>query len=122
MEITGKLHHIYETQTIKDTFRKKEFILEYIEGNPDYPQFIKLEFIQDNCSMLDDYKSGDEVKVLFNLKGRKWTNPKGEDVYFNTLQAWRIEKLSGSTSKQSSPVADEINQEPPVSDEDDLPF
>lgn len=120
MEITGKLHLVTDTQTIKDTFKKREVILEYIEGNPDYPQLIKLEFTQDNCSMLDGYKPGEDVKVLFNLRGRKWTNPKGEDVYFNTLQAWRIERTSGTQNSPAAPVDAEMNQEP--ASDDDLPF
>ena len=86
MEIKGRISNILETNQITDSFSKREFVLEYAE-NPEYPELIKLEFIQDKCSLLDSYSIGQNVNVCFNLKGRKWTNPDGVDVYFNTLQA-----------------------------------
>ncbi|KAA0208267.1 MAG: DUF3127 domain-containing protein [Ignavibacteriaceae bacterium] len=119
MEITGRIHLIYDTQTIKDTFRKREFILNYISDNPDYPQYLKFEFIQDNCSMLDNFSVGDEVKVSFDLRGRKWINPKQEEVYFNTLQAWRIVKISDA---EEHPADKDVDSDIPLTEDDDLPF
>ena len=55
---------------------------------------MKFELIQDKCDILDPYNKGDKVDVYFNLKGRKWTDPKGVDKYFNSLQAWRLEKVT----------------------------
>ena len=60
------------------------------KGDKTYTELITFQFVQDKCDLLNEKKEGDAVKILFNLKGRKWTNPQGEVKYFNSLQAWRI--------------------------------
>ena len=76
MNIKGKILEISPTQQVTDSFKKREFVIEYAE-NPQYPEFVKFESIQDKCGLLDAYKPGDEIEVYFNLKGRKWNDPKG---------------------------------------------
>lgn len=120
MVIEGKVIEKFDTQEIKETFKKREFILEYAE-NPQYPEFLKFELIQSNCEQLDEINVGDEVSVSFNLKGRKWTDPKGEVKYFNSLQAWRIEKRSGENNQDAPPPTKEWIKED-FSQDDDLPF
>ncbi len=123
MIIEGKILEIFQTQEIKESFKKREFVLEYAE-NPQYPEYIKFELIQANCEQLDNLSNGESVKVSFNLKGRKWTDPKGEVKYFNSLQAWRIEKLAGSTP-DTGPVNDPEDtgwMKEDLPKDDDLPF
>ena len=120
MVVEGKLVEKYDTQTIKDTFKKREFILEFAE-NPQYPEFIKFELIQSNCDQLDSMNVGDEVSVNFNLKGRKWTDPNGEVKYFNSLQAWRIDKKS-TTNADAPPLPSQEWMKEDFSQDDDLPF
>jgi hypothetical protein len=97
MNLQGKITEIFDTQQISDRFSKREFVIEYAE-NPQYPQFVKFELTQDKCDMLDQYKVGDEVDVHFNVRGRAWTNPKGQTQYFNTLQAWRLDVASAQAA------------------------
>ena len=122
MEITGKLVEIFDTVQINDSFRKREFVVEYSE-NSQYPEFIKFELFQDKVEIIDGYKVGDEVEVAFNLKGRKWNDPKGGVKYFNTLQAWRLGKKSAD---QPKPEGGAPMDEPEwLADQDDdnvLPF
>ena len=47
INIEGKLIEKFETVQVTETFKKREFVIEYIE-NPSYPEFIKLELIHDN--------------------------------------------------------------------------
>ena len=118
MEIKAKLIEKYETATFGASgFKKREFVVEYAE-NPTYPEFIKFELIQDKCEQLDQYQIGDIITIAFNLKGRKWTNPKGETVYFNTIQAWRLSGGEQAPNPSGTPQA----QEPESSDDPDLPF
>lgn len=129
MNVKGKILEIFDTQNISNTFKKREFVLEYAE-NPQYPEYIKFEMIQDKCALLDGLNVGDTVDVYFNLKGRKWTDPKGEVKYFNSLQAWKFETESaagGSGDMPPPPSNQGIDQieEPSWSTEnedDDLPF
>ena len=69
------------------------------------------------------------LKIQFNLRGREWNGPQGIK-YFNTLEAWRIEKGTGgglSTPAQNTQSNNVENTSSPVftsnvNDNDDLPF
>ena len=123
MNIVGKLIEIFDTQQISDSFKKREFVVEFAE-NPQYPELIKFELIQDKCSLLDSYSTGNEVDVSFNLKGRKWSKD-GKDMYFTTLQAWRLE-LAKSGQDAPAATSTDVPTEPEwlsdTKDEGDLPF
>jgi len=106
MNISGKIVEIFETQQINETFKKREFVIEYAE-NAKYPELIKFEIVQDKCSLIDEHSVGDQIEVEFNLRGRKWTDPQGQTKYFNSLQAW---KISGSSTPG--------NENPPASTEE----
>jgi len=91
MNLTGRILVISDTKPINETLQKREFVIEFDEKKDGrYPQPIKFEAIQEKCDLLDFYKVGDDVSVDYNLKGRSWTNPKNEDIYFNSMQMWRI--------------------------------
>jgi hypothetical protein len=123
MEVTGKIKKIDETKTFgSNGFRKREMV---VTTNEQYPQMILVEFVQDKCDLLNNFKIDDDVKISINIRGREWINPKGEAVYFNSIQGWRIEKAQDEASEAAPPVpametfqpADEGENEP-----DDLPF
>jgi hypothetical protein len=105
MNLRGKIKEIFDTQHINDRFSKREFVIEYAD-NPQYPQLIKFEIVKDRCEMLDDFKAGEDVDVHFSIRGRAWTNSQGATQYFNTLQAWRLERAgaegSGAPAAQPS--------------------
>ena len=131
MDIKAKLVEKFDTQEVSASFRKREFVVEYAE-NPQYPEFLKFELIQDKCEQIDGFNVGQELNVAFNLKGRKWTNPKGEVVYFNSLQAWRVSAandVSAAPAPSSGASESTENLEEPEwlnssgdSQADDLPF
>lgn len=103
MEIKAKLIEIMNTVRVSDKFQKREFVVEYAPEKSQYQEYLKFEIVQEKCEMLDAFKIGENVEILFNLKGRKWINPKGETVYFNSLQAWKIKKITDLSDKDSSP-------------------
>lgn len=100
LQHTGKLIVLGDTQQITDSFSKREFVL---EDSGEYPQTVLFQATQDRCSLMDGFKVGDELTVNFNLRGRKWTNKEGEDKYFNSLDAWKIEKVGGSAPVNDAP-------------------
>ncbi len=132
MEVIGTLKAKFDTQKVSDRFQKREFVLT-TEGNTPYPQHVSFQVTQDKCSLLDTFNEGEEIKVQFNLRGREWNGPQGIK-YFNTLEAWRIERLQGSSnasqSSQSSSTASNNTMNTSSSpvftgnadDNDDLPF
>ena len=124
MNIKGKILELKDTVQVTDTFKKREFIVEYAE-NPQYPEFVKFELVQDKCDLIDNLSVGQEIEVHFNLRGRKWTDPQGEVKYFNSLQAWRIDPVSSNVAPEGG---DPGNTEEPAwlsadeNTDDDLPF
>ncbi|PBQ34709.1 hypothetical protein CNR22_24010 [Sphingobacteriaceae bacterium] len=133
MEVIGTLKTKFETQKVSDRFQKREFVLT-TEANTPYPQHVSFQVTQDKCTILDQFNDGEEIKVQFNLRGREWNGPQGIK-YFNTLEAWRIERVSGSnTASQSTQNTNQgsntsmgTNSSAPVftsnpGDNDDLPF
>ena len=116
-------------------FRKREMV---ITTDEQYPQHIMIEFTQDKCDLLNNYKPGEPVKVSINLRGREWVNPQGETKYFNSIQGWRIEKMQPEApqgyqqapqeyqQQQQAPAAGNDRFEPASTfteeDHDDLPF
>lgn len=131
MNIKGKLVEIFDEQQITASFKKREFVVEFAE-NPQYPEFIKFELIQDKCGLLNSYQVDQEIEIHFNLKGRKWNDPKGGVKYFNTLQAWRLTSpdqqpaQSNSSGQVEVPNHASTSNEPPAwldsGDDDDVPF
>ena len=129
MEIKGKIKNVSETVQISERFRKREFVVEYA-SNPDYPQPLQFEMVQDRCELLDSFEVGQEVEIFFDLRGREWTNPQGQVKYFNTLQAWKL--VSEQSSVTTSPTTTAPTTSAPVQHEkpgwlenespDDLPF
>jgi hypothetical protein len=121
MKVTGRLLEIQETQQVSDAFKKRAFILEHNE-NPQYPEYISFELIQDRCSLLDNFQPGQDVEVSFNLRGRKWLSPDGVTKYFNTLQAWRIEAVTQGSNQTSTEGRNSTSNVVTEDAEDDLPF
>lgn len=128
MELQGTVKKIFETQTFASGFQKREMILLTQEQ---YPQPISIEFLSDKIGLLDNVSEGENVKIGINIRGREWTNPQGEVRYFNSITAWRLEKVS-DTSSASEPTsvpqtaassAHASNGNPFEEEEDDdLPF
>ena len=127
MEVTGTLKVKFDTQKVSDRFSKREFVLT-TEATSPYPQQVSFQLTQDKCSLLDQYNVGDEIKIQFNLRGREWNGPQGIK-YFNTFEAWRMEKVSGGAPAQNAQSSNnnvESNPSPVftsnINDNDDLPF
>lgn len=90
MEIRANIIEIGPVQQITESFKKREFVVEYAE-NPKYPEFIKFEVVQDKVGLLDGLAVGSMVSIAFNLRGRAYTDKMGKKAYFNSLQAWKIQ-------------------------------
>jgi hypothetical protein len=126
MEVAGKIKLINETQTFGNNgFRKRELV---VTTDEQYPQMIMIEFVQDKCDLLNNFKVDDNVKININIRGREWINPEGVAKYFNSIQGWRIEKMQSDASADANvPPVETIDAFEPADkttdeDPDDLPF
>lgn len=103
LEITGKLLEKGETIQVKDTFKKREFVLELIEefnGQPSqYVNYAKMQLVQNKCELLDRFTEGDVLKVNFNIKGNRYERD-GKVSYFSNLDAWRVERADAANNQQ----------------------
>lgn len=107
-EIIGNLKVKGETTAVSEKFSKREFVL-MTDTSTQYPQYISLQLTQDKCALLDNFSVGDEMKVSFNLRGREWNGPQGLR-YFNSLEAWRLEKSNASSSAPTSSASSSAPQ------------
>ena len=125
-KLTGTVKLIKDTVQISEKFAKREFVIN--DASSMYPQDILFQSVQDKCSMLDGFNENDQVEVSFNLRGREWTSPQGEVKYFNTLDAWRIEKVGqgmpqgGPSDMNLDPIPAAPSASTESAEDDDLPF
>ena len=121
MVVNGKIKVINPTQEVTATYKKRELV---VTTNEQYPQHILIEFGQDKCNILDNYKVGQEVEVSINLRGREWTNPQGETKYFNSVQGWKINAVGGNEQPVAQVPQSQPQQAAPIQEvpADDLPF
>ena len=119
-EITGKLIEKYDTVNVTERFRKREFVIELRRDTSigEFVDTIKFQLTQDRCEHLDAFTVGDEMKIQFNIRGRKWEKD-GQVNYFNNLEAWKIEKAAPPSVPEAPPHT--LEDVPPEST-DDLPF
>ncbi|MCF8225360.1 MAG: DUF3127 domain-containing protein [Bacteroidales bacterium] len=136
-ETSGRITEIFQTQQVTDKFKKREFVIEIKEtGNAgfEFVEYVKFQTVQDKCSMLDAFNIDDNVRVSFNLRGRKWEKD-GQTSYFINLDAWKIENEQSTnnspsaTGSQDQDRSDNFSSditpgEPPADSSgfDDLPF
>jgi hypothetical protein len=124
-EVNGKISAIYDTVQRTESFRTREFVIEKSDdiGGRIITNYIKFQSVQDKTAMLDKIKTGDEVKVHFNLKGTKWVKD-GRENYITNLDAWRIEPVLNTSAGSHAPKDFDPNDLQTSTDiaGDDLPF
>jgi len=128
LTIKGTIKVLEETKSFgSNGFEKRDFVIE-TEG--EYPQSIKLEFVQQKCELLDKFAEGQNVEVSFNLRGNEYNGK-----YYTNLQAWKINLAEGeqpiATPKpEPKKAATKLQPDNPLNEtfdvvesaEDDLPF
>ena len=92
MQVTVEVVRVLDTKTTGTN----DFKTRSLHGKTDeqYPQVLEFQFNQGNVTLLDSVAPGQKLRIDFNLKGREWTNAEGVISVFNSLVAWKIEKLA----------------------------
>lgn len=130
-KLNGIVKVVNPTVQVSEKFSKREFVV--TDASSMYPQDISFQATQDKCALLDGIQVNDQVEVTFNLRGREWKSPQGEVKYFNSLDAWRIEKVgaaqggnipAGGPSDMAFESVSNVNnmEMNSESNDDDLPF
>jgi hypothetical protein len=72
-------------------------------NDDDYTKEIAIELYGDKCDLVDNIKSGQNVKVSFNLASREWNGR-----YFSSFKFWKVEVVGAATEPDTfTPVADD---------------
>jgi len=122
-EIIGKLVEKFDTQNVSEKFKKREFVIEYRDNpNMSFSEMLKFQLTQDRCNLIDAFTIGQDIRVYFNLRGRKWEKD-GNVSYFTNLEGWKVEKVSDSGAIPDAPLPDgsplpELGED----ESNDLPF
>ncbi|MGV3630974.1 MAG: DUF3127 domain-containing protein [Bacteroidota bacterium] len=128
-KLQGTVKVVSPTVQVSEKFSKREFVV--TDSSSMYPQDIMFQLTQDKCSLIDGVQPNDQVEVSFNLRGREWTSPQGEVKYFNTLEAWRIDKVGamgggmpagGPSAMNLDPISTNNVELTVNKEDDDLPF
>lgn len=118
MELIGIVQEVKETEVLgKNGFKKRSLI---IQTKEEYPQDISVDFVQAKVDLLDSIKQDDTVSIMINIRGNKWTNPKGKIKYFTSIQGWKINKTYVG-EKTTEPEVKSTEQNP-SREAVDLPF
>lgn len=121
MKVQGIIKQIGTEEVFgTNNFRVRKFV---VETEEQYPQEIELQMTQNMCDELNSYKEGDSVVCDINLRGRRWTNKEGKDIFFNTIQCWRINR-NDQGGRQNSAVDNYKASNAPAQEgeEDNPPF
>ena len=108
IQVSGRLHAIFETKQVTERFSKREFVLE-LSDKSQYSQYVLFQLTGDRVNAIDGLKAGEQVRVEFNLRGREWTSKQGEVKYFNSLDVWTVEAEGAGGGRGKS-----RDDEPPV--------
>ena len=73
-EIIGKLVAKFDIVQRTESFKTREFVIEKSEdiNGRTITNYVKSQCVQDKTAMPDRFNLGEDVKVLFNIKGTKW--------------------------------------------------
>ena len=92
--LDGTIKQIGETQEFGN-FKKREFL---VKTEEQYPEFVKLEFINDNVDVLDRFSLNEVVTIAFVVKGNEY-----QGKFFNNLRAIAIcERIDGRVEKEQA--------------------
>jgi len=122
-ELSGRLIEKMDTVKVSETFKKREFVIEHIDNSSGkvFTDLIKFQVTGERCALIDKFNINDEIKVTFNIRGKRWV--KDDRVsYFTNLEVWKIEKTALLSEEPPPPPPMMEEEAPPFEEPDDLPF
>jgi len=100
--MNASIKSIGETQSFGEKFQKREFV---VETDEQYPETLKLEFINDQCDALDTYSVGEVVTVAFVPKGNEY-----QGKYYVQLRAIAISGVTDKFVEKENKKAKTLNK------------
>jgi len=90
MSIDCRVVEIGDTKEFGNNgFKKRDLIC--VDDTGQYENIYVFEFVQDKTELIDDLMPDSYVTVCFNIRCRRVERPGKEDIYFTSLQGWKID-------------------------------
>lgn len=128
-EIYGTIDYIGRTEQIPSKtggqpFLKREIVIDASSYNNQtgekYENHPAIEFNGDKCALLDQFQTGQRVKISFELRGNAWTRQDGTVKYITSVRGYKIDPVQ--TKQQQQPAPAQQPAQPPETTDDMLPF
>ncbi len=104
-DLDGTLHGVGPTQQITDKFKKREFVVQVVNGN--YTEHIKCEATGDVTAKLDSAKIGNQVVAKCALRGRYFNRKDGTQGHMNSIIAYDVNVLQNNPANSISGMKDD---------------
>ena len=89
--IDGVIDTVFDEEIVGNNGFKKRIL--WLKTEEQYSQTLEIQFTQYNTELLDGFQSGERVRVMFGIAGRK-NEKDGKERVFNSLNGFGISKLS----------------------------
>ena len=86
----GTIETIFDEETHGNNGFKKRVI--WLKTEEQYSQTLEIQFTQYNAELLDGFQSGERVRVMLGIAGRK-NEKDGKERVFNSLNGFGISKI-----------------------------
>jgi hypothetical protein len=103
LSITGKFIAAGKTESVgQNGFKIRRFWIDVPNNQSDTRNTPEFQLTGEKCSLVENFKPGDELELFFNVNGKKWekesTDENGMPVKksgVNTnLNVWKIQKIT----------------------------
>ena len=93
MTITGTVHHIGQTEVIRDKFSKRLLV---VATEDKFNNLTPIEFAKEKTGLLDGLRIGQSVSVEANIGGREYSGK-----YYPRITGWKL--TSGQQASAPTP-------------------
>ena len=130
MEFTGRIIDVLQPRggvsKTGNEWKVQEYVIED-NNNGQYPRRMCFEVFGADRITQFNIQKGEELTVSFDIDARQW-----QDRWFNSIRAWKVERISTSSASTNTPQEANAPLPPPVATpatdfqsedfKDDLPF
>ena len=109
-QVYGRLHKKLDVRQITPTFSVHEFVMALQSPNSQYEDYVLFQLVGRNTGLIDQYNVGDMIHVVFDLQGRKYVGKDSVERYYNSYNAFRIDR---EQPQAQQPAAQPIPQQAP---------
>ena len=113
MQFDGIITYISNQELVGQNQVPKITVVFEEKTEKEYKESVGVDFMKEKTDLVQKFQPGMYVRVNFNISCREYNGR-----YYNSLRAWKLEELSGSSANAST----SSTSTPKTTTEEDLPF